>query len=108
MVIIERFDVFLISLDSTQGHEINKTRPCLVISPNEINHNLKTIIIAPMTTKGLEYPTRIPVNFSGKQGKIVLDQMRTVDRSRLVKRLGSVTVDEAKAVLSVLQKLFAD
>lgn len=108
MVTINRFDVFLITLDPTQGHEINKTRPCLVISPNEINENLRTIIIAPMTTKGNNYPTRIDVDFLGKQGQVVLDQLRTVDRTRLVKKLGVIASGEAKTVLDVLQRLFAE
>jgi len=108
MVTVHRFDVFLISLDPTQGHEINKTRPCLIISPNEMNNFLATTIIAPMTTKTRDYPTRVPVNFSDKQGEIVLDQIRTVDRSRLIKKLGSITEREAIAVLDVLQRLFAE
>lgn len=108
MVTICRFDVFLISLDPTMGHEINKTRPCLIISPDEMNNFLATIIIAPMTTKNREYPTRVPVNFLAKQGEVVLDQIRTVDRNRLIKKLGTISKSEARAVLDVLQKLFAD
>lgn len=108
MVTIRRFDVFLISLNPTQGREINKTRPCLIISPNEMNSFLATVIIAPMTTKTREYPTRVPVNFDGKQGEIALDQIRTVDRSRLLKKLGTVSEFEAATVLNVLQKLFAE
>lgn len=108
MVTICRFDIFLISLDPTQGHEINKTRPCLVISPDEMNNFLATIIIAPMTTKTREYPTRVSINFSGKQGEVVLDQIRTVDKARLVKKLGTISKLEATAVLNVLQKLFAE
>lgn len=108
MVTIHRFDVFLISLNPTQGHEINKTRPCLVISPDEMNNFLATTIIAPMTTKTREYPTRVPVNFAGKKGEIVLDQIRTVDRLRLIKKLGTISEFESTAVLSVLQKLFAE
>jgi len=108
MVTIHRFDVFLISLDPTQGHEINKTRPCLIISPDEMNKFLATIIVAPMTTKTRDYPTRVPVNFSGKQGTIVLDQIRTVDRSRLIKKLGTISEFETAAVLNILQKLFAE
>ena len=108
MVTIHRFDVFLISLNPTQGHEINKTRPCLIISPDEMNNFLATIIIAPMTTKAREYPTRVPVNFAGKQGEIVLDQIRTVDRLRLIKKLGTISEFEATTVLSVLQRLFAE
>ncbi len=108
MVTIHRFDIFLISLDPTKGHEINKTRPCLIISPDEMNNFLTTIIIAPMTTKTREYPTRVPVNFAGKQGEIVLDQIRTVDRLRLIKKLGTVSEFESTAVLNCLQRLFAE
>jgi mRNA interferase MazF len=108
MVAPHRFDVYLISLDPTQGHEINKTRPCLIISPNELNISIRTVIIAPMTTKGRNYPTRIPVEFDGKQGQIVLDQIRTVDKSRLVKKLGTISEVEAATVLDILQRLFAD
>lgn len=108
MVTVHRFDVFLISLDPTQGHEINKTRPCLIISPDEMNNFLATIIIAPMTTKTRNYPTRVPINFEGKDGTIVLDQIRTVDRARLIKKLGTISALEAAAVLNVLQRLFAE
>ena len=108
MVTMHRFDVFLISLDPTVGHEINKTRPCLIISPDEMNNILATIIIAPMTTKNRKYPTRVPIDFLGKHGEIVLDQIRTIDRTRLVKKLGTISTSEARAVLDVLQKLFAD
>ncbi len=107
-MVISRFDVFLICLDPTQGNEIKITRPCLVISPNEINSTIKTVIIAPMTTKGPIYPTRIPVNFLGKQGLIVLDQIRVVDKIRLIKKLGSITEHEARESLQVLQRLFAE
>lgn len=107
MVIFNRFDVFLVCLDPTKGCEINKTRPCVIISPNELNRNVSTIIIAPMTTKGNAYPTRIPVKFKKKVGQIVLDQIRTVDKSRLVKKMGSITVLESEAVLKVLQQLFS-
>jgi mRNA interferase MazF len=108
MVIINRFDVLLISLDPTQGYEINKTRPCLVISPNEINHFLKTIIVAPMTTKGRDYPTRIGINFLEREGQVVLDQIRTIDKSRIVKKLGTISELESKAVLDTLQHMFIE
>ncbi len=107
MVAIERFNVFMICLDPTQGHEIKKTRPCLVISPNELNNSIRTVIIAPMTTKGRHYPTRVPVEFLGKQGHIVLDQIRTIDKTRLIKKMGSISHHEAQTVLDVLQRLFA-
>src|ERR1700722_6245804 len=90
VVKIERFDVVLISLDPIQGAEIQKTRPCVVISPDEMNHPLKTIIVAPMTTRVKDYPIRIYVKFQEKEGEIVLDQIRTVDKSRVIKKLGII------------------
>lgn len=83
VVKISRFEVYSVTLDPTQGSEIKKTRPCVVISPNEMNHFIKTVIIAPMTTKGQNFPTRVPIEFNGKAGFVVLDQIRTVDKSRL-------------------------
>ena len=103
---INRFDVYLVSLDPTQGHEIRKTRPCTVISPDEMNHHIGTVIIAPMTTKGRSYPTRIDCSFQGKQGQIVLDQIRTVDKSRLVKRLGKLQTGTSGRILEVLTEMF--
>lgn len=85
---VKRFEVYLVGLDPTVGSEIKKTRPCLIISPDEINPFLATVMIAPMTTKGRAYPTRVPCHFQGKDAQIVLDQIRTVDRERPVKRLG--------------------
>jgi mRNA interferase MazF len=105
-VVISRFDVFLISLDPTLGSEIRKTRPCLVISPDEMNGHIRTVIVAPMTTKGRPYPTRVPCTFKGKRGQIVLDQIRTVDKTRLVKRLGAISTATQTKVLSALQELF--
>lgn len=102
-----RFDVFLVSLDPTVGSEIQKMRPCLVVSPDETNRRIATVIIAPMTSRGRPYPTRIACHFQDKSGQIVLDQLRTVDKSRLVKRLGRVTDDEQKAVLVGLAEMFA-
>ncbi len=106
-VVVNRFDVFLVSLDPTVGHEIKKTRPCLVISPDEMNHNISTVIVAPMTTKGKGYPTRISCSFQGKRGQIVLDQIRTIDKDRLVKRLGTISRSAQKKVLDILQEMFA-
>ncbi len=106
-MVIHRFDVFLISLDPTCGSEIRKTRPCLVISPDEMNDHIKTIIIAPMTTQGRPYPTRVPCTFQGKRGQVVLDQIRTVDKSRLVSRLGSISNSVQQQVLDTLQQMFA-
>jgi len=102
-----RFDVFLVHLDPTVGHEIQKTRPCVVVSPDELNHALQTIIVAPMTTAGHSYPWRVPVLFARKRGHIVLDQLRTVDRDRLIRRLGAIDPNAARAVLNVLAELFA-
>ena len=104
---INRFEVYLVNLDPTIGSEIQKTRPCLVVSPDEINHNVRTAIIAPLTTRGKPYPTRVPCRFKGKDGLVVLDQIRTVDQSRLTKRLGKIDARTAAAVLDVLQEMFA-
>jgi mRNA interferase MazF len=106
-MVVKRFDVFLINLDPTIGSEIQKTRPCLVISPDEMNRFIKTVIVAPMTTKGTSYPTRVLCKFQGKQGQVVLDQIRTVDKTRLVRRLGKVDKQTQAAVLSVLSEMFA-
>jgi len=106
-MVIYRFDVFLVNLDPTVGSEIQKTRPCLVISPDEMNRHIRTVIIAPMTTASKNYPTRVPCTFKKKQGQIVLDQIRTIDKSRLVKRLGTIDSNDQSDVISVLQRLFA-
>ena len=106
-VVVSRFDVYLVNLDPTVGREIRKTRPGLVVSPDEMNHAIETIIIAPMTTKGRAYPTRVPVTFQGKKGYIVLDQIRTVDKKRLVRRLGRISPSTAQKVLAVLSETFA-
>ncbi|MGL5034110.1 MAG: type II toxin-antitoxin system PemK/MazF family toxin [Microcystaceae cyanobacterium] len=107
-LVVKRFDVFLVNLDPTIGSEIQKTRPCVVISPNEINRNIATVIIAPMTTKGKNYPTRITCQFQGKEGQIVLDQIRTIDKTRLVKKLGQISLEEQKTVLNTLAEMFAE
>ena len=106
-MVMNRFDVFLISLDPTKGSEIRKTRPCLIISPNEMNAHISTLIVAPMTTKGRSYPSRVPCTFQGKRGQVVLDQIRTVDKSRLHRRLGKISPGTQKKVLDVLQEMFA-
>ena len=104
---VNRFEVFLVNLGPTVGHEIEKTRPCLIISPNEMNHNIGTVIVAPMTTKGNEYPTRIICSLQGKKGQIVLDQIRTIDKRRLVKKLGTISSQSQEKTLQVLQELFS-
>jgi mRNA interferase MazF len=107
-MVAKRFDVFLVNLNPTVGSEIQKTRPCLVISPGEMNDYIATVIVAPMTTKGRAYPTRVVCRFQGKDGQIVLDQIRTIDKSRLVKKLGQISRDEQRAVLNALAALFAE
>lgn len=107
MSVVKRFDVYLVTLDPTQGSEIQKTRPCLVISPDEMNRFIRTVIIAPMTSKGRDYPTRVGCTFQGKTGQVVLDQIRTVDKVRLVKRLGRIDKQTQADVLRGLGELFA-
>jgi mRNA interferase MazF len=107
-VVVKRFDVFLVNLDPTVGSEIQKTRPCVVISPDEMNRYIATVIIAPMTTKGKAYPTRVVCQFQGKDGQIVLDQIHTIDKTRLVKKLGQIYQDEQRIVLDTLAEMFAE
>jgi mRNA interferase MazF len=106
-MVASHFEVFLVRLDPTQGHEIRKTRPCLIISPDEMNRHIDTVIVAPMTSKGRPYPSRVPVKFQRKSGQVVLDQIRTVDKTRLVKRLGRIDDATAGEVLSLLAEMFA-
>ena len=103
---MKRFDVFLISLDPTCGAELKKTRPCLIVSPNEMNDHISTVIVAPMTSKGRNYPTRVACRFQGTQGQIVRDQIRTVDKTRLVKKLGRVSGRSQEKVLAGLAEMF--
>lgn len=107
-LVARRFEVYLVSPDPTVGREMRKRRPCVVISPDEMNRHVQTVIIAPMTTKGQPYPTRVACTFKGKQGQIVLDQIRAIDSVRLVKRLGKLTGGQASAVLAVLGEMFAE
>ena len=106
-MVVNRFDVYLINLDPTVGSEIQKTRPCLIVSPDEMNRHIRTVIVAPMTTAGKDYPTRVSCKFKKKKGQIVLDQIRTIDKTRLVKKLGSINPETQLKVISVLQRLFA-
>lgn len=107
-LVVRRFEVFLVNLDPTVDREIQKTRPCLVISPDEMNRHISTVIVAPMTTRGRVYPSRVNCVFEGKDGQIVLDQMRTVDKIRLVKKLGEINPTEQKEVLAVLSRMFSE
>jgi mRNA interferase MazF len=106
---VKRFDVVLVVLDPTSGHEIQKTRPCLVVSPDEMNHYLGTVIVAPMTTKGTHLPFRVECRFRGKRGRIVLDQIRAIDKARLVRKLGEITDRRIRReVLSILTTMFLE
>ena len=104
---VERFEVYLVNLDPTVGVEVQKRRPCLVISPDQMNRYVKTAIIAPMTTKSRSFPTRISCEFAGKNGFVVLDQIRTVDKVRLIKKLGEIDAETQAKVLEKLQEIFA-
>jgi mRNA interferase MazF len=107
-VVVKRFEVYLVNLDSTIGTEIKKTRPCVIVSPDEMNRHIGTVIVAPMTTKGRQYPTRIACKFEGKNGQIVLDQIRSVDKARLAKKLGHISKQNQDAVLAMLAEMFAE
>jgi mRNA interferase MazF len=106
-MVANRFDVYLVNLDPTVGSEIQKTRPCLIISPDEMNRHVRTVIVAPMTSATKDYPTRVNFRFKKKEGQIVLDQIRTIDKKRLIKKLGSIDAKTQLEVISVLQRLFA-
>ena len=107
-MVIKRFDVYLVALDPAIGSEIQKPRPCLVISPDEPNRQIATVLIAPMTSGSHPYPTRVACHFQAKDGTIVLDQLRVADKNRLIKHLGRVTEAEQKAVLASLAEMFAE
>lgn len=104
---VSRGDIYLVSLNPTRGSEIRKTRPCVIISPDELNAHLRTFIVAPLTTGGHPYPFRVHCRFSEKDGYVVADQLRAVDRDRLIKHLGVLDEDTLAEVLSVLQAMFA-
>jgi mRNA interferase MazF len=106
-MVVARFDVYLVNLDPTVGSEIHKARPCLVISPDEMNRFIATVIVAPMTTRGRDYPTRVGGTFKRKHGQVVLDQIRTIDKVRLIKKLGRIDKQTQAEVLSVLAEMFA-
>lgn len=105
---MKRGEIWLVNLDPTIGSEIKKTRPCVIVSPQELNQHLRTVMMAPMTSKGFAAPFRVPVNHAGTKGLIVLDQMRAVDKQRLVKKLGQVSAKTMERVLKTLQELFAE
>lgn len=103
---VRRGDIFLVTLDPTLGGEIQKTRPCVVVSPDELNTYLRTFIVAPLTTGGHEYPFRVPCQFKGRAGYVVLDQIRTIDLERLVRKLGKVSESTLGQILRALQEMF--
>lgn len=107
-MVIRQYEVYFISLDPDIGHEIKKARPCVIISPDEMNKNISTVIIAPMTTQSLFYPTRIPLKFTGKEAWIVLDQLRTVDRKRLIKKLGKIDQKIINQVKPIIKEMLVD
>ena len=107
-MVMQRFDVYLVNLDPTVGAEIRKTRPCVIISPDEMNRNIATVIIASMTTVSRSYPSRVSCEFQGKVGQIVLDQIRTVSKKRLIKRLGKIEGEARSQVLITLTEMFAE
>ena len=101
-----RGDVFLVSLDPARGGEIQKTRPCVIVSPDELNVHLRTYIVAPLTTGGHPYPFRVPCRYQGREGHVVIDQIRTIDRERLTRRLGKLPSPALERVLAILQEMF--
>ena len=105
---MEQYSICLVNLDPTIGHEIKKTRPCVIISPDEMNQHIATIIIAPMTTKSHPYPTRIPLTFKGKNGWIVLDQIRTIDKSRIVKKIGKLNSGKIIQVKNIINEMLVE
>jgi len=107
-MVIKQYDVYFINLDPTVGHEVKKTRPCLIISPDELNNYIKTVIIAPMTTKSHPYPTRVSLRFKGKDAHICLDQIRTVDQRRLQKKIGSLPTSAIVKVKTVIREMLVD
>lgn len=107
-MVINQYEIYLINLDPTVGFEIQKSRPCIVISPNEMNQFIGTVMIAPMTTASKNYPTRVELTFQGKKGSIVLDQIRTVDKSRLVQKLGSADSKTIQKIKKVIKEMLVD
>ena len=105
---MNQYDIVLVNLDPTVGSEIQKTRPCVIVSPNEINHNLQTLVVSPMTTTSRKYPTRVEVKYHGKTGWIAIDQIRTIDKVRVVKTLGTLNKSEIREVKSVIKETFVD
>ena len=106
-MVVNKFEIWIVNLDPTIGSEIQKTRPAVIISPDEMNHSINTVIIAPMTTKTRNYPTRAEITFQGKKGQIALDQIRTIDKSRLISKIGTAGTHVQDKITIILQSLFA-
>jgi len=107
-MVVKQYDIHLVCLDPTIGQEIKKTRPCLIISPNEMNKHISTVMIAPLTTKSRAYPTRVPVKVKGKNGWVVLDQIRTIDKKRLIKKIGKLTNGKIQQAKLVIKEMLID
>jgi mRNA interferase MazF len=105
---MNQYDIVLVNLDPTVGSEIQKTRPCVIVSPNEINHNIQTLVVSPMTTSSRKYPTRVEVKHNAKTGWIAIDQIRTIDKVRVIKTLGTLNKSEIREVKSVIKETFVD
>lgn len=107
-MVVRQYDIVLVNLDPTVGHEIKKVRPCVIISPDEMNRNIETVIIAPMTSRSHAFPSRVSVRFKGTDGWVVLDQIRTVDKKRLIKKLGRLQLDTVRSIKDVIQEMLVD
>lgn len=105
---MNQYDIVLVNLDPIVGSEIQKTRPCVIVSPNEINHNLQTLVVSPMTTTSRKYPTRVEVKQNGKTGWVAIDQIRTIDKVRIIRTLGALTKNEIQEVKAVIKETFVD
>lgn len=102
---MKQYEIYLVNLDPTIGHEIQKTRPCVIVSPDEMNKHIGTIIIAPMTTKSHNYPTRLKINLQNKKGWIVLDQIRTIDKQRLIKKVGEIDENNVIKIKEIIMEM---
>ena len=107
-LVMEQYAICLVNLEPTIGHEIQKTRPCVIVSPDEMNQHIATIIIAPMTTKSHAYPTRVPLTFQDKNGWIVLDQIRTIDKCRVISKLGKLNTEQINEVKNILNQMLVE
>jgi len=107
-MVIKQYDIYLINLNPSIGHEIRKIRPCIIVSPDEMNNFISTVIIAPLTTKSHSYPTRIPIEVQGKEGWIVLDQIKAIDKQRIIKKIGSLNKSKIQRIKLVIKEMLVD